>query len=245
VVTTERWYIGTIISLSIDRRTNGSSSANESITLQARVVRYGGDGLAVQFVGMSREQKVNMRRFLAGLKTNNSEGVQRVDVASASGNSLVEFALILPLLLLLVVNTVNFGGFIYGWIVMANAARTGAQYMIMGGAGVGAPASPTPTQIIDLITADTTALLNNTTVAVCVSKNNNGVITANGDCTGANSSPAAAESGGEAANFVMASVDVRYTYQPYISLWSFPGLGIRSTLPPTSVHRRAVMRMIQ
>jgi hypothetical protein len=40
-------------------------------------------------------------------------------------------------------------------------------------------------------------------------------------------------------------VDVTYTYQPLISLWSFPGLGIQATIPSTTIHRQAVMRMLQ
>jgi hypothetical protein len=40
-------------------------------------------------------------------------------------------------------------------------------------------------------------------------------------------------------------VDVHYTYQPFIPLWEFPGLGIRATLPATALHRKAVMRRMQ
>src|SRR4051794_26574796 len=46
-----------------------------------------------------------------------------------AGQSLVECALVIPLLLLLIVNVVNFGAFLYAWITVANAARTGAQYL--------------------------------------------------------------------------------------------------------------------
>ena len=50
---------------------------------------------------------------------------------SRRGASLVEFALILPLIFVLIVNAVNYGTFLYAWITVANAARTGAQYMVL------------------------------------------------------------------------------------------------------------------
>ena len=46
---------------------------------------------------------------------------------SCSGQALIEFSLVLPLLLLLIVNVVNFGGLLYAWVTVSNAARTGAQ----------------------------------------------------------------------------------------------------------------------
>jgi hypothetical protein len=49
----------------------------------------------------------------------------------------------------------------------------------------------------------------------------------------------------EPTTYVLATVDVTYTYQPPVPLWSFPNLGIRATLPPATLHRRGVMRMIQ
>src|SRR5689334_16870203 len=51
---------------------------------------------------------------------------------TSRGQALIELALILPLLLLLIVNVVNFGGLLYAWITVSNAARAGAQYSITG-----------------------------------------------------------------------------------------------------------------
>ena len=51
---------------------------------------------------------------------------------SDRGQSLIECALVLPLLMLLIVNVVNFGAIFYAWISVANAARTGAQYFTTG-----------------------------------------------------------------------------------------------------------------
>jgi Flp pilus assembly protein TadG len=75
------------------------------------------------------------------------------------GQALVEFALIIPLVFLLAVNAVNFGGFIFAWITVANAARDGAQYMIMSSASPGQPTPATLAQITALVTSDMTSLV--------------------------------------------------------------------------------------
>src|SRR5207247_8711258 len=79
--------------------------------------------------------------------------------SAAGGQALIEFALILPLLLVLIVNVVNFGAFFFAWITVANAARSGAQYMCLGGASVvsagsGSLKAVTSTQIYNLVSAD-------------------------------------------------------------------------------------------
>jgi hypothetical protein len=45
-------------------------------------------------------------------------------------------------------------------------------------------------------------------------------------------------------NYVLTVIDVTYTYKPFIPLFSFPNLNIYATIPPTTIHRRAVMRVI-
>jgi Flp pilus assembly protein TadG len=157
----------------------------------------------------------------------------------ANGQVLVEFALIMPLLFLLVVNAVNFGGFLFAWITVANGARSGAQYMVMGRATVGAPTPPTPAQVTALITGDISSLTNRASLAVRVCRNNNGIVTCSGP--GAYSPPADPEP----TKYVLASVDVTYRYVPFVALWDFGGLGIHATLPPTTIHRQASMRMLQ
>ena len=51
----------------------------------------------------------------------------RLASAMQTGQSLIEFALSLPFLLLLIVNTVNFGGYVFATITVASAARAGSQ----------------------------------------------------------------------------------------------------------------------
>ena len=162
----------------------------------------------------------------------------------ARGQALIEFALILPLLFILVVNVVNFGGFFYAWITVANAARAGAQCMIRGGATIASPQPPTATQIYNAILADVSSLRNQSSLVVKSCINNNGTVSCTTTGTGTFSNPSA-DTRPEAPNFVMAWVDVKYTFQPFIPLFSFPRLGLYVTRPPTVVHRQAVMRMLQ
>lgn len=52
---------------------------------------------------------------------------------SRSGQSLVEFALILPFLLLIILGTFDLGRAVYSQTVISNAAREGARYGIIPG----------------------------------------------------------------------------------------------------------------
>ncbi len=157
---------------------------------------------------------------------------------------MIEFALVLPLLFLLILNLVNFGAFIYAWITVANAARAGAQYMIMSHAWYGNPAEASDGAIRTLASNDAAGLWNATTnLHVYVCKNDRGTQEGS-DCTvsvanwGLPTDP-------EPTLYVVGAVDVAYTYRPLIPFWDFPHLGIHLTLPPTMIHRRAVMRMVQ
>jgi Flp pilus assembly protein TadG len=152
------------------------------------------------------------------------------------GQSLVEFALTLPLIMLLIVNAVNFGGFLYAWITVANAARAGAEYALMGAAMATSPRPPSAAQITALVTNDIVSLPNRASLQVRVCTVNNTVLL----CTGTGSGTTPTDP--EPTRFVLVAVDVTYTYQPFIPLWNFAGLGIHATLPATTIHRTASMR---
>jgi hypothetical protein len=144
-----------------------------------------------------------------------------------------------PLVFLLVVNIVNFGAFLFAWITVANGARSGAQYAALNSASAGSPAPPSGGQVAALITQDISSLLNRASLTVNVCQNNNGTVAAlAGTCSGVASDP-------EPSTYVLASVDVTYTYQPLIPLFKFPKLGISATLPPTTIHRRTYMRVLK
>jgi Flp pilus assembly protein TadG len=149
------------------------------------------------------------------------------------GQALIEFALVLPLLFLLIINVVNVAGMLYAWITVANAARTGVQYMVMGDTWVYGLSPPTPTQVTSMVTNDLSSLPNRASAQVTVCINISGTVTPTG--CGTPSDP-------ESSLYTSASVDVTYTYQPFIQAWSWPKLGIFLTLPPTTIHRKVVMR---
>jgi len=245
--TAERWYPGTIVQFTFGLATQeapGSGDVTEgSVQLRARVVRHGSDGVGIQFVYLKQQERVAMREFLKRIGRTKGYPPPLRRYAPVHGGGLVEFALVLPLLFVLLVNVVNFGGFFFAWITIANAARAGVQYAVMGGATVTAPAPPTPSQVTTLVTTDISSLLNRASALICTRINNNGTLTTNGSCTGANGIATANDP--EPLSYVAASVDVTYTYQPFIPLFNFPNLNIHATLPSTTIHRKAVMRMIQ
>jgi Flp pilus assembly protein TadG len=162
----------------------------------------------------------------------------------AKGQALIEFALILPLLFLLIVNVINFGGMLFAWICVSNAARTGVQYYITAGATIGAPAPPTAATVRTLVLNDLHRLPNNANTQVCVSLSTSLTVGCNSGTAPAGAPPAA-DTSEAGITYPVGAVDVTYTYQPFIPLWSFPALRIRATLPPTAIHRQARMRVLQ
>lgn len=165
---------------------------------------------------------------------------------SSPGQALIEFALILPLLFLLIVNVINFGGFLYAWIVVSNAARTGAQYLSMAGASVHSPDPPTRPQVQALVVNDLAALPNGAAAQVCVSDTDSATVSCTSGSPPAGTPPAAdPPEGSPPITYVVGAVDVTYSYQPFIPLWDFSALGIHATLPPTTIHRQARMRILQ
>ena len=169
---------------------------------------------------------------------------------SRRGASLVEFALILPLIFVLIVNAVNYGTFLYAWITVANAARTGAQYMVLGPASVGTGSGglkfATSAQIQALIASDISSLPNQASLDVKVCTNNGGTIQKTeletaacsiGTCAGV---ACADPEGGTPALFVLATVDVTYCYQAPIPFFDFPKLGFA---PRCSSRARSPARL--
>jgi len=242
IVTPERWYVGTIVRLILQGykttpQPEGGIVPSRSTSIPARVKRHGADGIGVEFLFSTPDERKTLETFLSTVPQ--GKGDMMGHVTLADGQVLVEFALILPLLFLLIVNAVNFGAFLFGWITVANGARAGAQYMAQGRATVGTPTAASAAQITALITSDVSSLLNRASLMVRVCKNNDNVVTCSGP--GAYLPPADPEP----TKYVLASVDVTYSYEPLIPLWDFGVLGIHATLPATTIHRQASMRMLQ
>src|SRR6188768_643129 len=53
---------------------------------------------------------------------------RRLDRPPSRGQALVEFAIVLPLLAVLLVMAIDFGRVFFGWVSLTNAARIGANY---------------------------------------------------------------------------------------------------------------------
>jgi Flp pilus assembly protein TadG len=166
----------------------------------------------------------------------------RRDVRRQGGQAILELTLVTPFLILLTILTVNYAEWLYAWAQVGNAARAVANYSILGGsASVGSPQTPHAPAIAALIAQDLASLPNysngtNPTVAVCW--NNNGTpTTIMGTC----SSPAADP---EPASYTAVSVDLTYTFTPFIAAFDFPSIGVHLPVMPSTIHRRIVMRFI-
>jgi Flp pilus assembly protein TadG len=238
LLTEQRWYPGTLVKISLQRNGVTDTDPDRSITVSGKVVRSGADGVGLSLVlpekhsahghlaGGNGADRPTFLRFLKRFLAKHGEN---------QGQALIEYALVLPLVFLLIVNVVNFGGFFCAFIAVSNAARAGADYAIMGfpSAGNPPPLPGTAATITNLITTDMSSLPNRASLAINIcQKNSSGISTLAGTCTSMPSDPE--------AFYTLTTVDVTYTYQPFIPLFS--AFGVSATIPPTTIHRRAVMR---
>jgi hypothetical protein len=152
---------------------------------------------------------------------------------------------------------VNFGGYLYDWVTVANAARVGAQYAAMGAAYASYPTVPTLANIKTVILNETAALrgasTTNPTVTVCENQNGTAVafpptgIPPAACPAGVPAPPPDPETitgGAGASLYTSVSINVAYTYTPFIpGGYVFLGLGI---IPPpsTTINKRIVMRVL-
>src|SRR5215469_1449051 len=91
---------------------------------------------------------------------------------SEQGQSLVETALTMPLLLGLAFNIVNFGYFWFMILTLAAAPRMGVQYSTQGGQSLSVTSAPSATAVSNLVFENMTnavvgATNSNTAVRVC------------------------------------------------------------------------------
>ncbi len=188
---------------------------------------------------------------------------------NSSGQALVETALIMPLMLIVVLNAVNFAFFFLMALNITAASRTSGIYSIMGGAtpaSINYPkAGPQTTSTTvsylafqDLTGAVSTPTTSNTGVQVCSSSVgilNPGTRTMQTSCTyyGLNGNFPAAEpdpelnAGSTAPAFFLNRVDVAYQFTPPIPLTPFTiflGLAPNCNATGTSCtfYRHVVMR---
>lgn len=166
------------------------------------------------------------------------------------GQALVESAFIIPFLLLVIANVVNFGGMFYAAITVANAARNASQNFIYGSATVRNAATPTAGQVWALALEDTYTLHNKNSIAirVCFENRNdpsNPACSQQGPAAGTFSfTNPPIDSRDEGAIFLNGWVDVGYTYTPFIPLFTVPVIGVPLSPPPQTIIRQSLMRVL-
>ncbi len=178
------------------------------------------------------------------------------------GQAMLETALMLPMLLALVFNTVNFGYFFLIALNVTAAPHSGALYSILGpstpvengGATLADPGPPDPTTqstISGLTLGDLTGAVANastTPVQVCTAKSGVNVATGLTVCSSWNSSPPyTPDQDPEWPSFVLNRVDVTYTFRPLIDYRVFNLVLLATPLCDKSsmtctFHRQVSMR---
>lgn len=164
-------------------------------------------------------------------------GKERQFARCSSGQSLLEAALITPLMLLIILNVVNFGYLFVVALNIASGPRSGSEYAMLGFATPGALSLAQADTINSLVQADMASLSNVTSaqIQICTLTNinpgtksglngtgtgtkTNCVTCTGGSCgsvnTGATGKVPAADP--EAPNFILARVDVDYSVSPLI-----------------------------
>ncbi|MGH9648694.1 MAG: PilZ domain-containing protein, partial [Bryobacteraceae bacterium] len=126
IVTPERWYVGTIVRLILQGykttpQPDGGIVPSRSTSVASRVIRHGPDGIGVEFIFPTPDEQKTLQDFLVAIPR--TDGSPAGLYATTEGQALIEFALVLPMAFLLIVNAVNFGAFLFAWISVANGAR--------------------------------------------------------------------------------------------------------------------------
>lgn len=194
---------------------------------------------------VSKQERKAVHRFLHSI----SDGTSALGLRNGtSGQAVVEFALMVPLVFLLIVNAFNFCSFIYCWITVADAVRAGADYACEDSSTADAPATPTITQITSVIQNATSGLPNYSTSnpAISVCEYDNGTSTnflTSTACGSSYGNPPAdpeATTSSSGIYYSTVAVDVTYTFSPFLSGNTFLRFGLPSL--PTTIHRRMVVR---
>src|SRR6266567_6286974 len=97
--------------------------------------------------------------------------IHRQRRSDSAGNSLIETAIMLPILLAIVFNAINFGYFWFVGLTLAAAPRLGVEYVSQGGAALTASSMPSTsavqTLVFDNLANALRATTSNAAVRVC------------------------------------------------------------------------------
>ena len=166
-----------------------------------------------------------------------------------SGQSLVETALILPLLLTVVFNAVNFGYFFFVALNLATAPRQGSEYSIQGGSSLLQGGLPSAAAVSSLVYENITGAIPATagtptrvcTLALGLTRDGIGTVNQVPNCAlyGTGSSTfSTLTPDPEAPYLVLSRVDIQYTVTPLIQGSPF-NLIVQG---PLTFHRMVTMR---
>lgn len=163
------------------------------------------------------------------------------------GQSLLETAVAMPLLLGIAFNLINLGYFWFVVLSLAAAPRQGVQYSAQGGASLTAASAPSATAVSALVFDNMTnavhgATTSNTGVRVCSASVGIDSNTHVAQCSsfGKTFTFTSVAVDPEAPVFVLNRVDVGYTVTPVI-----PGTAFNVVLPSTmDFHRQVSMRSL-
>jgi Flp pilus assembly protein TadG len=166
--------------------------------------------------------------------------------AGERGQSLIETAILTPLLLWVGFNAINFSYFWYMVLTLASAPRHGAQYATQGGAALTSTSAPSTSNIKDVVYTNLQHTVNGTTsnASVRVCSSSKGVTSNIAQCDSYGPTPNSAFLGPsadpEAPLFVLHRVDVEYRVTPLI-----PG-SVFNVIVPTNLYfqRQVSMRSL-
>lgn len=153
---------------------------------------------------------------------------------STEGMALVETALVLPMLVLLMLNVVNFGMYIYAWVTVDNAARALLEYRVYTGVVLGFPSAPSVAQIQNVVTSEVSSLPNSGTVDWTICSNANGTVNYEGPGATFTCDPDPVQP----TQYTLYSAKVWYTFAPLIS-------GPLTPLTSGPISRQLSMRSMQ
>jgi hypothetical protein len=151
---------------------------------------------------------------------------------STAGVALLESALVLPMLVLLMLNVLNFGTYIYAWVTLNNAARALLEYRVYTGVVLGFPPSPSVAQMQNVVAAEVHSLPNHDSVtwAVCT------LVNGSASCQGPGGTFTPPADPVQPTQYRLYSARVWYTYQPLFSI---------TPLSAGAIYRQVNMRSMQ
>ena len=168
------------------------------------------------------------------------------------GQAMIETAIVLPILLALAFNVINFGYFLLMAVNLAAAPRSGALYSIIGAATPAAASLPSTTSVNTLTIGDLTGAFHDaSTLKVQVCSSAKGTDTTSPyltQCDQFNAFTSSTPSADpEPGSFVLNQVDVIYSFSPLIDSRVF-NLILLNVCPSggstvtCNLHRKVLMR---